>query len=204
MFKNKLKFPRKKLFISFLGMVLLLYLVILGLQIWQFSNTKNSLEIRQNAEFAIILGAGVWQDLPTPVFKARLKHGLELAQKFENLKIICTGGLGEWDTLTEAEVCRDYLTVNGLAKDRIFLEKEPSKTTYQNLLEAKKVMNNQVKALIVSDPLHLFRAVEMAKKLNIEAYPEPTPHSLYRSFQSQSSFLLREIWFWHVFILFGV
>jgi uncharacterized SAM-binding protein YcdF (DUF218 family) len=204
MFKNKLKFPRKIFFISLLGMILLTYLIILGLQIWQFSNTQNSQETRQSADFAIILGAGVWQDLPTPVFEARLKHGLELAENFANLKIICTGGLGEEDILTEAEVCRDYLMLNGLAKDRIFLEKEPSKTTYQNLTEAKKVMNSQPKALIISDPLHLFRAVEMAKKLKIEAYPEPTPYSLYCSFQSQSSFLLREMWFWHVFILFGV
>ena len=58
-------------------------------------------------------------------------------------------------------------------------------------------------ALIVSDPLHMRRAMEMAEALGIEARPSATPTTRYQSWTTQAPFLLREIYFIHHFWLFG-
>jgi uncharacterized SAM-binding protein YcdF (DUF218 family) len=49
--------------------------------------------------------------------------------------------------------------------------------------------------LLVSDPLHLPRALRMARDVGIDAQPSPTPTSRYRSWWARSSFLLRESFF---------
>ena len=87
-------------------------------------------------------------------------------------------------------------------KPNFFFEKI-SKTTKQNLLEAQKIMNqNGFKtAIIVSDPLHLFRTNQIANLLQIKAQTSPTPFSVFQSFGTQRDFLLRELFFCNYFWL---
>jgi uncharacterized SAM-binding protein YcdF (DUF218 family) len=58
-------------------------------------------------------------------------------------------------------------------------------------------------AFVVSDPLHMRRALVMAHGLNIDARPSPTPTTRYRSLRSKAGFLLRELYFMHHYWLFG-
>lgn len=89
-------------------------------------------------------------------------------------------------------------------KYNFFFEKS-SKTTKQNLLEAKQIMkqNNLETAIIVSDSLHLFRTNQIANLLNLKVQTSPTPYSRYQTLQSKSGFLLRELFFCQVFWLTG-
>ena len=98
------------------------------------------------------------------------------------------------------------------------LKETESKTTYQNLAFAKKVINSHLnsqtkfsdttefsrylKFLIVSYPLHLKRAVLMARDLGLDAYPSATPTTRYHSFKSQMEFLSRETYFYFVYLIF--
>lgn len=59
-----------------------------------------------HADVAIVLGAAVWQDKPTPVFEERIKHGINLYQRGAVEVLIFTGGVGWGDELAESEV--DY------------------------------------------------------------------------------------------------
>lgn len=56
--------------------------------------------------------------------------------------------------------------------------------------------NSYHTAIIVSDPLHMKRAMLMAKDYGIEAYSSPTPTSRYVSLKSKLSFLAREEFFY--------
>ncbi len=87
-------------------------------------------------------------------------------------------------------------------KYNFFFEKS-SKTTKQNLLEAKQIMkqNNLETAIIVSDSLHLFRTNQIANLLNLKVQTSPTPYSRYQTLQSKSGFLFRELFFCQVFWL---
>ena len=58
--------------------------------------------------------------------------------------------------------------------------------------------------LIVSDPLHMRRAMAMAAAEGFNARPAPTPTSRYRSLATQIPFLAREVWFMHVHWLAGM
>ena len=63
--------------------------------------------------------------------------------------------------------------------------------------------NGLVTAIVVSDPLHMKRALRMARDLGIEASEGPTPTSRYRSWQAKGSFLLRELYFYHHYMATG-
>ncbi len=51
-------------------------------------------------------------------------------------------------------------------------------------------------AIIVSDPLHMKRAMLMAEDYGICAYSSPTPTTMYRSAKTQIPFLAREVFFY--------
>ncbi|HEX5790824.1 MAG TPA: YdcF family protein, partial [Luteolibacter sp.] len=65
--------------------------------------------------------------------------------------------------------------------------------------EAKAVMDAKglQSAIIVSDPLHLKRASEMAEDLGMSTVCSPTPTTRYRSLGTKLRFLMRELYFLH-------
>jgi uncharacterized SAM-binding protein YcdF (DUF218 family) len=71
------------------------------------------------------------------------------------------------------------------------------------LREAKKILDRQGlgTALIVSDPLHMKRAVMVGRDLGIDAHASPTPTTRYKSWHSKLRFLLREIYFYTTYLL---
>ncbi len=133
-----------------------------------------------------------------------INHSINLYKKDISSSIIFTGGVGEGHTLSEAEVGAAYAIQNGV-KNSDIMKETVSKTTRENLIHAKEVMEkkNFKSAIIVSDPLHLMRASKMAHDLGIETFTSPTPTSRYRTLKTKSSFLLREIYFYHHYRVFG-
>jgi len=63
--------------------------------------------------------------------------------------------------------------------------------------------NNLSLALIVSDPLHMKRAMTMVDDLGITALPSPTQTSLYQSFKSKSKMLASETYYYIGYQLFS-
>ncbi|HEV2762988.1 MAG TPA: YdcF family protein, partial [Pyrinomonadaceae bacterium] len=65
---------------------------------------------------------------------------------------------------------------------------------YQNLEEARRIVSEQRmgRVLVVTDPLHMKRAVTMARDLGLDAQPSPTPTTRYRGAASKLSLLLQE------------
>ena len=63
--------------------------------------------------------------------------------------------------------------------------------------------NGLKSAIIVSDPLHMKRAMMMAAGLGIDAVSSPTPTTRYRSLQTKLGFLVRELYFFHHYVIIG-
>lgn len=149
------------------------------------------------ADAAIVLGAAVWGSSPSPVFEERIKHGIHLYQEGRIDAIIFTGGLSEGDQLAESEAAKEYALARGVPGEHIYLE-TLSRTTYENIEQALKIVRQQgfTRVLIVSDPLHMRRAVTMARDLGLDAHPSPTPTSRYTSWRTRLRFLLRETYFY--------
>ena len=179
---------------------LIVWLIVVSISIWRFGFTDHSTD----SDCAIVLGAAVSGNKPSPVFEERLKHGIALYKQGTVSKLLFTGGTGEGTAYSEGQVGASYAVASGVPASDIFRE-EVSTTTRENLVEAKRQMdaNGLKTAIIVSDPLHLKRAQMMATDLGIDSVASPTPSSRYRSFRTRMGFLVRELYFVHHYKLFG-
>ena len=161
--------------------------------IYSYGNTSSE----ANADAAIVLGAAVWGNQVSPVFKERINHAINLYRQGRIRKLIFTGGQGNRNEPTEAAAARNYALQNGVPLSDVLIEQQ-SHTTYENMVYAKRLadQNGLKKILIVSDPLHMKRAVTMAHDVGLDAYPSPTPTSKYRSLKIQTSELARETFYY--------
>lgn len=197
--KIKAKFAIK-LSSTLLIFAAVLWLFIIGASIWNFGKRTEV----PSADAAIVLGAAVYNDAPSPVFKERINYAISLYNSGKVKKLIFTGGYGKGAQYSESGVAAKLAASQGVAPIDILIE-EKSRTTHQNLLEVKKLIdtNNINSSVIISDPLHLYRASRMAKDLGINATPAPTPTTKYKTLKSKVPFLLREIYFVHHYYLTG-
>lgn len=182
-----------------LGVLVAGWLAFVSHSIWHFGYYDNA----EAADCIIVLGAAVSGNQPSPVFEERLKHGVHLYRRGLAGKLIFTGGVGDGQTSAEGDVGESFALSEGVPAHAL-LKETVSRTTRQNLEEAKKVMRAEGlrSAIIVSDPLHLKRASLMAKDLGLNAVTSPTPTSRYRSFRMRFEFLLREVYFVHHYVIF--
>ncbi|NOU98082.1 YdcF family protein [Paenibacillus sp. LMG 31456] len=161
--------------------------------IWSYSKINQLVK----SDAAIVLGAAAWGDEPSPVLRERINHSIWLYENGYVDKIIFTGGKGVGDKYAESEVARDYAIKNKVVAEDIYIETE-SKITEENLQYANIIAtkNNFKTFIIVSDPMHMKRAVLMAENRGMEVYSSPTPSSAYRSLNSKLPFFLRELFFY--------
>ena len=149
------------------------------------------------ADAAVVLGAAVWTQQVSPVFRERINHAMDLYRRGRVHKIIFTGGQGNRNEPTEAAAARAYAISNGISPRDILIEQR-SHTTYENLVFAKQLADAHglKKVLIVSDPMHMRRAIAMAHDVGLEAYPSPTTTTRYTGFRSQFAELTRETFYY--------
>ena len=156
------------------------------------------------ADAAIVMGAAVYQNRPSPVFRERINHAIALYQSGTVNALIFTGGQDAYDSIAESEAARAYALQAGVAEADIFIE-TTSTDTEENLSEAGLIVaaQNFKRVLIVSDPMHMIRAVTVARDAGLDAYPSPTPTTRYRSLWSNFWFWMRESVFYGSYILTG-
>jgi len=145
------------------------------------------------ADVAIVLGAAIWTDRPSPVFRERINHSIKLYKNSQIKYIIFTGGLSDGDKYAESEVGKKIAISQGVPKECIFIEKKSTKTI-ENLIEAKKIINEKhlKKALLVSDPIHMKRATYMAKSIGMDIKSSPTTTSKFKTLSSKFKFSITE------------
>jgi uncharacterized SAM-binding protein YcdF (DUF218 family) len=178
--------------------VLLVVVGAIAVRIYTYGNNVVDVE----ADAAMVLGAAVWGNEVSPVFRERINHAIDLYRRGRVHKIIFTGGQGNRNEPTEAAAARAYAIKNGVPANAILLE-DSSHTTYENVINAKQVAdaNGLKKVLIVSDPMHMKRAVAMARDIGLEAYPSPTPTTRYQGWRSQMGSLAHETYYYMGYLM---
>jgi uncharacterized SAM-binding protein YcdF (DUF218 family) len=173
---------------------------VLATLIWRYGSHDHATK----SDCIIILGAAVQGTTPSPVFEERIRHAIHLYQAGFSPKLLFTGGIGEGQTHSEGSVGRSVATEQAVPTGDILIE-ERSRTTQQNLSEARLIMQKHglKSAIIVSDPLHMKRAMMMAAGLGIVAVSSPTPTTRYRSLRTKLGFLVRELYFFHHYVIAG-
>lgn len=177
-----------RVFLLASGLLVLVVAVILA-EVAVYSTRSSTMD----ADAAIVLGAAVYTDRPSPVFEERIRHGVTLYKAGRVRLLVMTGGRDPGDRLSEAEAARDWALQQDVPAQTIVLE-DSSRTTRENLSLALPLLREHGvrRVLIVSDPLHMRRAMAIAGRLGIEAGPSPTPTSRYVGWGSWSRFLVSE------------
>ncbi|MCA9897531.1 MAG: YdcF family protein [Ardenticatenaceae bacterium] len=182
--------------------IILALTVLLG---WYAAMTVFLFSLRDEtrpADAAIVLGAAVVRDRPSPVFRERINHAIQLYHDGTVPKLIFTGGVGNRDELAEAQVGRNYAIARGVDPADILIETS-STNTEENLRNAQMVARQHglETFLIVSTPNHMRRALAVADDLNMQAYSSPTRSIRWINSVTRTYSYLREVVAFSVYLL---
>ena len=120
--------------LKILIVVIVVAISITALRIYTYSDNSSETQ----ADAAVVLGAAVWSQGVSPVFRERINHAIDLYRRGRVHKIIFTGGQGNRNEPTEAAAARAYAVSNGISPSDILIEQR-SHTTYENLVYAKQL-----------------------------------------------------------------
>jgi len=167
----------------------ILWTVVTAARILAYTDEDSS----RRSDAAIILGAAVEGDAPSPVFRERIEHGIELYRQGIVRNLLFTGGSSGDGEYAEAEVGRKYAIAHGVNPADIRVE-TVSRITEENLIHSIPIgeQAGYQTYTIVSDPLHMKRAMKLAAGLGMDAVPSPTRTTAYRTWRSKFPFLARE------------
>lgn len=155
-----------------LGIVLLIGIAAVSLSVYMVKATEKSIftadtfQSDEKADCILILGAGVKDGKPKPMLRDRLLTGIELYKSGAAEKIIMSGDHGRAD-YDEVNVMRAFALEQGVRAEDIFLD-HAGFSTYDSVYRAKNIFGAE-NIIIVSQKYHLYRALYIAKKLDVKA-----------------------------------
>ena len=122
----------------------------------------------------IVLGAGLRNGRPSPILQTRLDAAINYLDTRPEVPIIVSGGLGEGQSITEAQAMLNYLVSKGVDESLIWMEGASTRTyenlTFSLLLMREKGLDVENTAIaIVSNEFHLFRAKLIAGNAGLDA-----------------------------------
>lgn len=136
----------------------------------------------ENADYLLVLGAGLNGDQPSASLAARLDRAAQYLEEFPNTRAVMCGGQGPDEIIPEAVAMFRYLTDRGVSPERLLLEQESS-NTLQNIAHAKTILdkleNGQpYTTAVLSNEFHLWRARKLMEQAGLMPYgvPAPTPN----------------------------
>ena len=164
--------------VAFLGIATFIAVTALAgyatLRIWSQGYTDEA----RPADAIVVLGAAQYDGDPSPVFRARIDHAVDLWKSGIAPWFVVTGGSAAGDRTTEAAAARAYAMSRGVPASAIIGESSGT-TTLTSLLGLRDLFAERGirSAVFVSDRGHMLRVIRMAGDLGVEAYGSPTDES---------------------------
>ena len=116
----------------------------------------------------LVLGAGIINNSrPTLMLRDRLEKAIELYQKGVSPKIIMSGDHGT-KYHDEVNIMKNYAIEKGVPSEDIFMD-HAGFCSYDSIYRAKEIFGAK-KIVIVTQKYHLYRALYIANKLDVESY----------------------------------
>jgi uncharacterized SAM-binding protein YcdF (DUF218 family) len=165
------------------------YLIVIASKIV----AESSKQELQPADAIVVFGAAQYDGRPSPVFRARLDHALELFQRGLAPAVLTTGGPASDPSFTEGGVGHDYLVHRGIPESSVIAETQGSDTAQSAKRLAVIMRANHMRSCIaVSDAYHVFRIRNLLEHEGIRVYVSPRPDSRPHSVLQRGVALLRE------------
>jgi len=137
------------------------------------------------AEYAVVLGAGVNGTEPSKSLSERIDAAERYLEAYPNTIMVLSGGYGENATISEAQCMLDELEARGFS-ERILLTEDRAYNTEENLtLSLEEIYayggDKPAEIAVITSEYHLARTSLIADRLGIEvlAYPAKTDSFLY-------------------------
>ncbi len=160
---------KRKIFKTIIFVVLIGCLTTLFINLYMIFSTKNQITDIDNLDdyydAIIVLGCRVDGDSPSLMLSRRLDKGIEVYDKVKS-KIILSGDHDEKD-YDEVNVMRNYMLSSSVPSVDIFLD-HAGINTYDSIYRAKYIFGAE-KIVIVTQKYHMYRALYLANKLDLEA-----------------------------------
>lgn len=148
------------------------------------------------ADAIAVLGAAQYNGKPSPVFKARLEKAAWLYHASDAPVILVTGGIGNRDTVSEAEVGRRYLAQHGIPADSV-IALPPAATTVTSIGQLGTWFKDRPskRVVLVSDGFHLLRLRILAGRQGLMPFTSPAKASpISASLRTNAAYVAAEGW----------
>jgi uncharacterized SAM-binding protein YcdF (DUF218 family) len=148
----------------------------------------------QRADVILVLGAAEYSGRPSPVFRARLDHALELYNQGQAPLIMTTGGAGGDPVFTEGGVGRSYLIGHGVLSERIVVETEAA-TTVESTAMAGEIMRRMGlhSVIVVSDGYHIYRVKRMLQFRGLKVYGSPRKETMHEPWHERWNYIKQAV-----------
>jgi uncharacterized SAM-binding protein YcdF (DUF218 family) len=139
---------------------------------------QGELDDARPADAIVVMGAAQYDGRPSPIFRARLEHAVDLYQAGVAPYLIVTGGKAEGDRTTEAATAREYAIGRGVPPESILME-DQARTTLASVRAVSTILRDADlgTAVFVSDRQHMLRVLRMAGDEGIVGWGSPTTTS---------------------------
>lgn len=141
---------------------------------------KHSSKSDAETEYIIVLGCKVNGTEPGRYLKGRINTAYKYLNENPEAKAILSGGMGNGESISEAQCMFNSLTEMGIAPDRLMLE-DKSTSTYENMKNSKQVLESHGISIneltVITNDFHEYRAISFAKRCGFKAVscPYKTP-----------------------------
>jgi uncharacterized SAM-binding protein YcdF (DUF218 family) len=158
--------------VTFAVLVVVVYLVVTFVQVWQASRRDDA----RAAEAIVVFGAAQYNGRPSPVLAARLDHAADLYERDIAPLIVVTGGKQPADETNEAGASADYLRRRYGITEKAILRETASENSWQQMASAANELRKRGKeqVVLVTDPFHAARVQAMAEELGLDSHVSPT------------------------------
>lgn len=136
-----------------------------------------------DAEYVIVLGAGVNGNVPSRILHDRLVAAQQWLTDHPNSKAILSGGQGSGEDISEAQCMYLWLTERGIAPERLIKE-DQSTSTRENFQYSAEVLREAnggelpEQVAVISNEFHLCRADYWAQDVGVQMIGVPAKTSL--------------------------
>lgn len=143
----------------------------------------NLVNIRKQADYVVVLGSGLMGDQVTPLLAARIDCGIEVYRKNPGSKLIMSGGQGPDEDVPEGVAMTRYAVSRGVPEADIIVE-DRAVNIRENLLFSYALMpevaeGKTPKVALATTNYHLFRALLLARSLNLKCWGAGAPTKVY-------------------------
>lgn len=141
-------------------------------------------EVKGEPKLMIVLGCQVKPWGPSTLLQDRLDKALEYLEGHPDVTVVCSGGQGPDEPVSEAQCMRDYLVEKGYPAEQILLE-DRSRNTDQNLCWSMDVLaragyDTTDEIVVVSNGFHLARVRMLCARrssADISTLAAPSSHA---------------------------